>query len=172
MKPPVSWLVDFFEKLIRHEDRDYLLNAIINDIPVKDSHRKGLAFENLIDELCREQNLTSEKPSGSTRACDRIINGWRVQIKHIDREQNGRIAIDNMRPVKSNNNKRGYGSNEIDYVFVKHRGDIYMIPVHELIGKNGLLMQQIQPKNFARFINCWKPLVPKGPHGSGQMTIL
>jgi hypothetical protein len=170
MKCGTGYIVEFLQKLLRHEDRDRILAAIDDGLTIKDSHQKGQAFEVEVEEMARGRGLPVEPGDGS-RATDRIIHGWRVQAKHIDQLKGRRVTINNMRPVLGNSSKRCYMADEVDFVVLKHLGQLFIIPGALLEQPDGTLATTVDPHQLASCVDAWAPLSKRGPHGTAQQEL-
>ena len=168
MKLPVALIVDFFRNLIDHEDRDQILRAILDKRTIKDSHHKGIAFENLVREIAHGLQIVVDDSVGRE---DMILNGKRVQAKWIDELRGRQVPIDNMRPVKQNDGRRGYLLSEIDVFILKHRHQIYVIPSSRIAGADGMLLSRIDPSEYKDCIDNWSVFDEMGPHGEGQHVL-
>lgn len=119
------------------------------------SHHKGAAWESEFVAIAKSKGLVVDNPSSGRH--DKEVNGMRVQCKCIDEVRNGRVCIDNMRPVKANDNERGYMVSEYDVLALKSCGEIFIIPVEELhdTQRKGFCRSKISIESIKHFKNAW-----------------
>ena len=164
----VANIVDFLVRLAGHPDREQIIEAVLDGASVKDSHRKGVAWEETVEQHARGLGYTVEPGNGRN---DMIINGWRVQCKHVDEERNGKVCISNMRPVKANGGFRGYLVENVDVFCIQHRGLSSVIPVREVTTDGIKVDQHVSTSKLKQYAERWDLFMPPGDHGSGQREL-
>lgn len=121
------------------------------------SHHKGAAWELRFIDLARDRGLDVRRSQQSEGRHDLWVAGVKVQCKHIDDIKGGCVDIDNMRPVKSQDNERGYRVGEYEVLALQCRGDIYLVPANELEDPNrpGFLRSKLRLENHQHAIGNW-----------------
>ena len=159
----------FLHNLQKHPDADYIIGRVLENAGIKDSHHKGKAFEEFVEEYARSLGLPVESASGRG---DLIINGWRVQCKHVDEQRNGSVCISNMRPVKGEGGIRGYKVASIDYFAIKTLGRVFIVPVCELSADGLVVNQRVEVAALENREDDWNQLSERqGEYGVGYQDL-
>lgn len=104
------------------------------------SQQKGKLWESEFESECAKRGLHVLKCNGRH---DFLINGIKTQCKATDRIENGRVWINNSRPVKANGNHRGYTVGEYEVMALKSLGRIFLIPATSLVSENSNLLADV-----------------------------
>lgn len=121
------------------------------------SHHKGVQWQSEFGSMAESRGLTVAAVRQHEGRHDLWVAGMRVQCKHIDESRSGVVSIDNMRPVKANNNERGYRVGEYEVMALRHSGNVFIIPASELVDNErpGFLMSKVQIVRFRDYIDAW-----------------
>jgi len=113
-------------------------------------HMKGYEFEKQFVGECRARGLRTKKPPRQGHV-DVLVNGVRVQCKHVTPNEAGQVFI---QPGQ----RTWYEEDDFDVLAMKCSGRLYIIPMASLPKTNGHVRIQIKPLSYTRFVDCWEVL--------------
>ena len=159
------------KRLIHHKLDDFIDEIIELCRAEFSSHHKGIQWERDFLRLAKQHNLSAEKDSKCGRG-DVKVENRRVQCKHLDAHNNGLVSIDNMRPVKANENNRGYMVGEYDVFALKHNDSVYLISATELVDNTrpGWLKNRIRICDYRHCVDNWT--IFSGGEGNQPLDML
>jgi hypothetical protein len=137
----------------RLEKVDSLLSELREQILLMDSNHKGKRWEEEFASTCHHRGMVVEPPLGRE---DLRVNGLRVQCKHIDQADDaGRIDIRNRMKVQSMGWVRGYTASECDVFVLKHREEVFLIPIPCMCGEDGFAYRSVCVSSIQPFKEAW-----------------
>lgn len=120
-------------------------------------HMKGYEFEKQFVSECRARGLRTKRPERQGRV-DVLVNGIRVQCKHVTPNGAGQVFI---QPGQ----RTWHEEDDFDVLAMKCSGRLYIIPMGSLPKTNGHVRIQIKPSSYKRFADCWEVLDGECPSG-------